>query len=364
MYLDTPIVGTTLPPGTLCLTYDDGPDETPGVGVGPHSRQLAEFLSSQSIPATFFMVGKHALGSPTLPAAIASLGHLVANHTFHHPNLPQFLAMGGDPVREVLTTDPLIQPHLAGGPVFFRPPYGSWSPAVAAALNANWEASLNHVGPILWDIDAGDWSSWQTGESPATAASRYFTQIVAAGAGIVLLHDSTADMGQTRRENQTCLMTQLLIPQLVAAGFQFVRLDHVRGAALAAHIQGSVALRAFNGRYVSPQGGGGGRILLDGPAVGPWEVLDIAQPAPGKVALRTPSRLWLSPQNGGGGTVLANGPAIAEWELLDLLALDGQRVAFRTANGSFLTMEAAAGGELMATAPALGPWEVFTWEPA
>src|SRR5262249_6194104 len=65
MFFDGAIVGDRLPPGILCLTYDDGPGRTDGDedGPGPRTAELGEYLHSQGVPATFFAVGRFAAGS-------------------------------------------------------------------------------------------------------------------------------------------------------------------------------------------------------------------------------------------------------------------------------------------------------------
>jgi hypothetical protein len=83
----------------------------------------------------------------------------------------------------------------------------------------------------------------------------------------------------------------------------------------------------------------------------------------GKVALRVTTGQYVSPQNGGGGDVLANGPTVGEWEPLDLISLGGNRVAFRTITGDFLTCDTASGGTLKATGSGhFPPPNVFTYE--
>ncbi len=52
MFFDQDIIGNRLPPGTICLTYDDGP--------GPETLELGRYLAEQHIPATFFVIGQHA----------------------------------------------------------------------------------------------------------------------------------------------------------------------------------------------------------------------------------------------------------------------------------------------------------------
>jgi peptidoglycan/xylan/chitin deacetylase (PgdA/CDA1 family) len=362
MYTDDLTSGLALPQKTICLTFDDGPGATDGGGTGPRTTQLAQFLSDQGIYATFFMVGKFASDLPDVLPQVESLGHLIGNHTYDHPNLVELYDVGGNVVSQVMRTDGLIRNWIDSPVVYFRPPYGAWDPRIAAALNANLTAALSHVGPIGWDLDGGDWACWKDGRDPDACAADYLNVIEAQGRGIVLNHDCTADQDVVLRANRTLELMQLLIPMLQARGYTFCRLDQVPGIAVSEQSTLPIALRGSNGLYVSPQQGGGGAIVVNGPAVGPWEPLVVEDLYVGKVALKASTGHYLSPQNGGGGEVLANGPSVGEWEPLDLISLGNNNVAFRTVTGHFLTYD-AAGGLLRATSwLALQPSTVFTYE--
>jgi hypothetical protein len=69
----------------------------------------------------------------------------------------------------------------------------------------------------------------------------------------------------------TYTLTQLLIPTLQQQGYQFVRLDSITEIKAASQVPFQFALTASNGKYVSPEAGGGGQILVNGPAVGSWD---------------------------------------------------------------------------------------------
>src|SRR5262245_3436005 len=117
MFCDHDLRGDDLPPGTLCLTFDDGP--------GPRTLPLATYLHRRRVPATAVAAGSQAAGHGATLARLKALGHLVANHTFDHPNLPQLVAGGGDPVDQLARTDALIREY-AGDVVYVRAPYGAW----------------------------------------------------------------------------------------------------------------------------------------------------------------------------------------------------------------------------------------------
>lgn len=225
MFDHDPTVGASLPDGVLSLTFDDGPGASPSDGPGPKTRRLAEYLAGEQIPATFFMCGKHVAQLPDVVSRLRELGHVVANHTQTHPDLVTQLESGGDVVTEVAATDALIR----SGPdrLLFRPPYGRWSPGVADALNANADLASGYVGPVNWDIDGDDWASWRDGESPRVCADNYLRDVTAAGRGIVLMHDSTADNDGWQQNNGTFEAIQLMVPTLRERGYTFVALDAV-----------------------------------------------------------------------------------------------------------------------------------------
>jgi peptidoglycan/xylan/chitin deacetylase (PgdA/CDA1 family) len=388
MFYKEKIFGSSLPPMTLCLTFDDGPGsrwdgvkpdpKKPGpkdLNPGPHTLLIAEYLKNQGIRATFFFVGKHAAQYPDILAKVKEFGHLIGNHTFEHPHLPSFLARNGAPFEELLRADAVIKPWVDGKITFFRPPYGDWSPdspELYQALKNTLALSMNHIGPIHWDIGGSDWShwwKWYYSHDPneiQACADDYLAAIKQAGdKGIILMHDSTGDMENTLRGNHTFQMLQILIPQLKKMQYNFVRLDEVPDVVSRMNDPFRFALKASNSKYISPQSGGGGKIMVDGPKVGPWEPLGIEDLGFGKVALRATNGQYFSPQNGGGGAVLANATDVDEWEPMDLVTIDQTHVAFRTVTGNWLTWNKTPDGDqLVASASLYGPPEegVFACE--
>ena len=232
MFFDQDIKGDRLPPGTLCLTYDDGPGETEGDGPGPHTTALGRFLHEQGVPATFFVIGRHAERHPETLRRLAAWGHRIGNHTYSHPGLVALAEAGGDVVGELVRTDALIRPYLARGPALFRAPYGNWrrkaapdctedepTSVVAAILNRS-DRLRHYTGPVNWDICAEDWACWEQGVSPAEAAERYLREVERIGRGIVLLHNDSEDKA-ARARNQTLALTRLLVPALKQRGYRF-----------------------------------------------------------------------------------------------------------------------------------------------
>ena len=210
------------------MTYDDGP--------GPHTVDIAVYLHSVGVRATFFVVGQHVRQYPDTVGKLAELGHLIGNHTDTHTDLLTIKDTPEKIVAEVLGLDRLIAKFLKNGQCFFRPPFGKWNPAIADALNRD-EDLRKYTGPIHWNIDGADWQiGSRRGRLPTDGvyaveqcADAYREKITAKGSGVVLLHDWSADAGKLgehlRRKNRTLELTKLLIPQI--AGFKFVSPEEI-----------------------------------------------------------------------------------------------------------------------------------------
>jgi len=353
MFLDVDINGDALPPKTLCLTFDDGPGETVGDGPGPRTKELGAYLCERGVPATFFMVGKSIGGLDHILGRLRDQGHLVANHTFNHPHLLRDVPDAARLIHQLLLTDERIRSHVDGGTVFFRPPYGAWrlegdsASRVADVLNRSRRLS-GHVGPIMWDVGGADWTYWRDRRSPEDCAQEYLAQIERAGRGIVLMHDSTADIDEVRGLNQTFQMTTLLVPLLKERGYRFVRLDAVPQVASASAVSYQATLRAPGGLWVSPRPRDDYEVWADGPSAGGPERFGVVVLGGGRVALRAANGRFVATPPGAGRSVLANGPVVGKWETFELEDLGDDLVALRTTRGSYLGCEPRLGGRLTA----------------
>jgi peptidoglycan/xylan/chitin deacetylase (PgdA/CDA1 family) len=234
MFLHHDIKGTDLPVKTLCLTYDDGPGETAGAAAGARTSALAEYLQSENIEATFFVIGRHARRFPQTLETLARCGHTIGNHTQNHPALVALAENQGDVVTELAAADAIIRPFARGRPTFFRPPYGNWrqidpksgndQPHSIVADILNYSGRFpNYIGPVNWDMSAEDFSYWRRGDTAADACSAYLEVITAVQRGILLLHDSS-DEEAVRRNHRTLALTMLLVPELKQRGYRFVPL--------------------------------------------------------------------------------------------------------------------------------------------
>ena len=209
---------STMPAGTICLTYDDGPGQTPGEGRGPRTLPLAQYLAAEGIRATFFMCGVHVAQMPDAPARVRALGHLVGNHTWHHWHLPEVLAAGGDVVGRARGDGRAARP--AAGRAGLR------ATAVRALVAAGRRSGqrgprgerrpgrtgrLGHRRGRLAPLGA-------PGEAQEAAAA-LVDAVEEVGRGILLMHDSTADLPDVRAGNAAYETTMLLVPELRRRGY-------------------------------------------------------------------------------------------------------------------------------------------------
>ncbi len=342
MFHNNDIVADRLPPGTLCFTYDDGPGQAdPGHdGPGPRTAELGEYLHAQGVPATFFAVGKFAETAGAILARLRLLGHLVANHTFDHPSLPAFVAQGGDVIDQLTRTNSAIGPCAQGPLTFFRAPYGDWRlrgetlSNVARVLNRSAMRS-SFIGPIGWDIDAGDVGFWRDGRSAADCGLAYLEAIQSAGRGIVLMHDSTADIDEIRTKNQALGLARWLVPRLRQLGFRFVRLDEVPQVVSAMKVSRQYLLASHEGEYLSVPRGTSKISMLRRGGAGMNEIWGVVDLGDDHWALRAANGQYLSVHLE--YQVYADALFLGEREIFTVEHRPSG-IALRTSRGAYLTL--------------------------
>ncbi|OGR83948.1 MAG: hypothetical protein A2636_04225 [Elusimicrobia bacterium RIFCSPHIGHO2_01_FULL_64_10] len=114
-------------PKRIALTFDDGPHPV-------YTERLLRILRNYRVPATFFVVGKQAELHPGLLKKISREGHLIANHTFHHPDLRRL--SDSEIVRELDSTRDTVRSLTGRTAVYFRPPGGRTNDRVERVAEA------------------------------------------------------------------------------------------------------------------------------------------------------------------------------------------------------------------------------------
>jgi peptidoglycan/xylan/chitin deacetylase (PgdA/CDA1 family) len=190
------------PGDVVAITFDDGPNAhaTP---------RILDVLRREKVPATFFVLGRHAERWPELVRRIADEGHQLGNHGYWHRKLH-----GRSPayVRDDLTrgTDEI---ERASGvrPRHFRAPHGFRNPWVTPIARSLGQQTVG------WSL--GVWDSARPG---AIEIARRALEGLRAGS-ILLLHDGDGYDADGDRL-QTAEALPMIIDGLRARGFRFTTL--------------------------------------------------------------------------------------------------------------------------------------------
>jgi len=193
-------IGTGAGKREMALTFDDGPND-------PYTLQLLDVLSKYNVKATFFLIGKYVDQRPDIVRDVVAAGHVVANHTYTHPNLIfQSQAQFRDELSrcERALDDAVGKNHAP----IFRPPFGGRRPAVFRTLKKS------GLKPILWSVTGYDWSAKSSDE-----IERKVTKQVRGG-DVILLHDG-GHLGFGADRAFTVRATTDLIPRYQKEGYAF-----------------------------------------------------------------------------------------------------------------------------------------------
>ncbi|MFD5933893.1 polysaccharide deacetylase family protein [Streptomyces sp. NPDC060333] len=191
-----PIEGLPADPstaGAMVLTFDDGPDPryTPGI---------LDTLARYQVRAMFFVCGEMATDNRDLMRRMVAEGHVIGNHTWTHPLIPQLTRPAL--ASEIGRTSDVVQQAVGEAPQWFRAPYGAWN---RAAFEIGAELGME---PLAWTVDSLDWTEPGT----TTIVSRV---LKGAGSGVIVLNH---DAGGDRAQSVQALATYL--PQLLSRGYR------------------------------------------------------------------------------------------------------------------------------------------------
>jgi cellulose synthase/poly-beta-1,6-N-acetylglucosamine synthase-like glycosyltransferase/peptidoglycan/xylan/chitin deacetylase (PgdA/CDA1 family) len=211
------LTSRSLPPRTVALTFDDGPDPrwTP---------RVLDVLAREHVPATFFLVGTHVADSPDLVRRELRQGDEVGSHSFTHADLSVLPAWRRD--LELSLTQLALAGATGRHSALLRPPYSSTPDALTApALSSVTTAADDGYVVVLSDRDSEDWR-----RPGASAVVRNALPEGDAGA-LVLFHDAGGD------RSQTLAALPQVIAELKARGYRFTTVSQGLGLAPLAGVQ-------------------------------------------------------------------------------------------------------------------------------
>lgn len=181
----------------VALTFDGGP--------GPDTAKLLDYLKSENIAGTFFLLGCFAQKNAAVCRRIATEGHVVANHTMTHGRWKGLAKIGCQAAAKDIEEG--VQSISAATGVktiaLFRPPYGN------GAEKSDVCATIGrfHTHSVMWTIDTWD--------SLGAGLDRQIRRVLDSrrlNGSIVLCHDHSKHILK---------LVQTIVPELKRRGYRF-----------------------------------------------------------------------------------------------------------------------------------------------
>ena len=160
----------------LYLTFDCGYEN----GC---TERILDALKKHNAPAAFFVVGHMIESAPDLIRRMVSEGHIVGNHTYHHPDMSAISDQAA--FQEELESLEALYQETVGEelPRYYRPPQGKYSEE-----NLRQAQALGYQ-TVLWSLAYVD---WYTDDQP-TAEEAYAKLLPRIHNGAIVLLHSTSE---------------------------------------------------------------------------------------------------------------------------------------------------------------------------
>jgi peptidoglycan-N-acetylmuramic acid deacetylase len=189
---------------TIYLTFDAGYEN----GYTP---AILDALKKHNVQAAFFVVGHYLESAPELVKRMVSEGHIVGNHTYHHPDMSAIRNEAAF-CAELSQTETLYR-EITGKemPKLYRPPQGKYSTEnLKAAQKLGYKT-------LFWSLAYVD---WYTDKQPT--AQQAFDKLIPRihNGAVVLLHSTSATNAQILDE---------LLTRWEQMGYQFGRISDLCG---------------------------------------------------------------------------------------------------------------------------------------
>ncbi len=186
----------------VVLTFDDGPQ-------AKLTDMVLAALKRHCTKATFFSIGKMALGLPEIIRRVHKAGHTVGTHTWSHRNLSgkKFSKDKAAAAIDEIEKGISAVKRAVGKPIapFFRYPFLRDSRESFAHL------AKRNVGVFSMDVDSFDFKY----RSPKKLANKVMAKMKEQGKGILLMHDI---------QPVTAKALPLILDMLKSEGFKVVHM--------------------------------------------------------------------------------------------------------------------------------------------
>ena len=187
----------------LYLTFDCG-YENGNTGA------ILDALKKHNAPATFFVVGHYLESAPDLVRRMVEEGHIVGNHTYHHPDMSKISDTTA--FQKEMDDVKTLYKELTGQEMtmYYRPPQGKYSTS-----NLKMAKELGY-STFFWSLAYVDWN---VDEQPShEEAFKKLCTRVHPGA-VVLLHNTSKTNGEILDE---------LLTKWEAMGYRFGTLKDLK----------------------------------------------------------------------------------------------------------------------------------------
>lgn len=192
-------------PGTVMLTFDDGPDSR-------YTGQILDLLKEMEVQAVFFTVTREAEKNRELIQRMKAEGHVVGFHSTDHQNA---MVRSFFYTRRDFKEGVQFLSEFGIRKIFYRPPWG------LANLFTGYFVKKYGMRMVLWDVMAEDW------EKKATAGSIYDRCMERVkDQSVICLHDGGENSGGAKGAPvRTLEALKLIIPRLKEEGYRFILPD-------------------------------------------------------------------------------------------------------------------------------------------
>lgn len=185
---------------TIFLTFDAGYENG-------YTAEILDVLAKEKVPAAFFLVGTYMEENRDLVKRMAEEGHIVANHTMHHPDMSAIADEAA--FKKELTDVEILYQEITGQKMkkFYRPPQGKFS-----AANLEMAKKLGYQ-TVFWSLAYVDWYEHQQ-PTREEALAKLLPRTH--NGAIILLHSTSKTNAQVLGE---------LMTKWKEEGYQFASLE-------------------------------------------------------------------------------------------------------------------------------------------
>lgn len=181
------------------LTFDNGYEEG-------YTDDILDVLKEENVPGAFFVTGHYVDSEPELVKRMVDEGHIVGNHSYHHPDLTTLTK--GDMKKELEAVQDQVAAITDQKQItYMRPPKGAFN-----EQSLKWANDLGYTH-IFWSLAFVDWNT--DSQKGGDYAFDQVMEQIHPGA-IILMHTVSSDNAEALSK---------LIRELKEQGYQFKSLD-------------------------------------------------------------------------------------------------------------------------------------------